>query len=768
MMDGVSTMDTGSNRPLLQMNVESIAEVKVLTSGYQAEYGRVERPAGHRRHQERHQPLPRLALRRRAQLRLEREQQDQQAQRRSQDDPEASGTGAIRSAARSASRAATTSCSSSTPRSSRRAPPATTSCATACPTALERAGDFSQTTDNNGNLVSRTSRIRASTGVCYGQRIRRPASATAACSAGSRQDRLYQTGPEHPEAVSAAEHRQRRRRAQQLQLRDHPAGGEHAVVRSRRSASTISRSQTLRVTFKYSGWMQREQIVHRHDPRLQRHADAGRARRELHGVGQLHADARRCSSRRPTATARTSWPAARRRSRRPAPIFCNNAAGTPGRPDDRRSRACAGAGPAGSAVPVPGRDRARSGLLRRQGAERDRSPAFWDGSAAAASCRPSSGAAASPNAAADASASPAGSTSTRRNDFAISLTKVTRPPHAQDRLLQHAQLQGRADRQPRVRHDQLPAGRRRHQPVRHLVRVRQRGDRHLQLVPAGAEVRRGRVGLQQPRGLRPGQLEGDQPADARLRRALRAPGPQYDKLGQASNFLPDQWSLAQAPLLYVAGCASARRRAPAPTAQAMNPLTGQFLGPNTTVAIGTLVPDTGDQLNGLVPARRGHRRRRPTCAALGVGAAVRHRLRPDRQAEARPPRRRRAVLRSAVHDRTLRRRQQSADLAPPSPCVRAAADARRGGLTHAGRAGTDGVQLRHQAAGVVAVEQRHPDGAAVGDGARRRRTSASTATTCFSSVNINAIDFGAAFLPQNQDPTQTQHDAGRGRRRRTT
>ena len=40
MMDGVSTMDTGSNRPLLQMNVESIAEVKVLTSGYQAEYGR--------------------------------------------------------------------------------------------------------------------------------------------------------------------------------------------------------------------------------------------------------------------------------------------------------------------------------------------------------------------------------------------------------------------------------------------------------------------------------------------------------------------------------------------------------------------------------------------------------------------------------------------------------------------------------------------------------------------------------------------------------
>ena len=40
MMDGISTMDTGSNSVLLQMNVESIEEVKILTSGYQAEYGR--------------------------------------------------------------------------------------------------------------------------------------------------------------------------------------------------------------------------------------------------------------------------------------------------------------------------------------------------------------------------------------------------------------------------------------------------------------------------------------------------------------------------------------------------------------------------------------------------------------------------------------------------------------------------------------------------------------------------------------------------------
>jgi hypothetical protein len=39
-LDGVSTLDTGSNTVMVNINVESIAEVKVLVSGYQAEYGR--------------------------------------------------------------------------------------------------------------------------------------------------------------------------------------------------------------------------------------------------------------------------------------------------------------------------------------------------------------------------------------------------------------------------------------------------------------------------------------------------------------------------------------------------------------------------------------------------------------------------------------------------------------------------------------------------------------------------------------------------------
>src|SRR5438270_2958160 len=40
MMDGISAMDTGNNGQMLAMNIESIGEVKILTQGYQAEYGR--------------------------------------------------------------------------------------------------------------------------------------------------------------------------------------------------------------------------------------------------------------------------------------------------------------------------------------------------------------------------------------------------------------------------------------------------------------------------------------------------------------------------------------------------------------------------------------------------------------------------------------------------------------------------------------------------------------------------------------------------------
>src|SRR5262249_60163456 len=40
MFDGVGIIDTGSNSIQLTMNMEAVSQVKVLTSNYQAEYGR--------------------------------------------------------------------------------------------------------------------------------------------------------------------------------------------------------------------------------------------------------------------------------------------------------------------------------------------------------------------------------------------------------------------------------------------------------------------------------------------------------------------------------------------------------------------------------------------------------------------------------------------------------------------------------------------------------------------------------------------------------
>ena len=75
--------------------------------------------------------------------------------------------------------------------------------------------------------------------------------------------------------------------------------------------------------------------------------------------------------------------------------------------------------------------------------------------------------------------------------------------------------------------------------------------------------------------------------------------PQNDDYLKSSTFLPDQWSAANAPLLYVAGCANGVYPCTGTNRQAMNPRTGQFLGPNSALAIGTLVPGTGNTLNGV-------------------------------------------------------------------------------------------------------------------------------------------------------------------------
>ncbi len=82
-------------------------------------------------------------------------------------------------------------------------------------------------------------------------------------------------------------------------------------------------------------------------------------------------------------------------------------------------------------------------------------------------------------------------------------------------------------------------------------------------------------------------------------------GPQYDIKQQASNFFPDRWSSANAPLLYLPGCSTGGDTCPAANRVAIDPRTNQSLGAGSSFAIGTIVPNTGVLLNGIIQAGNG-------------------------------------------------------------------------------------------------------------------------------------------------------------------
>lgn len=75
-------------------------------------------------------------------------------------------------------------------------------------------------------------------------------------------------------------------------------------------------------------------------------------------------------------------------------------------------------------------------------------------------------------------------------------------------------------------------------------------------------------------------------------------GEQYDQFGQSSNFFADQWTLASAPFLYVPGCAGASP-CTGNNRQAMDPRTNTLLGPGTSSLIGTTIVNSGNVANGV-------------------------------------------------------------------------------------------------------------------------------------------------------------------------
>jgi carboxypeptidase family protein len=229
--------------------------------------------------------------------------------------------------------------------------------------------------------------------------------------------------------------------------------------------------------------------------------------------------------------------------------------------------------------------------------------------------------------------------------------------------------------------------------------------------------------------------------------------PQYDGYLQASNFLPETWRASAAPQLYVAGCANGVYPCTGTNRQAMNPNTGQLLGPNTTLAIGTLVPGSGDAINGIGIPGQGIARENGKYPALAlaprVGAAW------DVGGT------QRYIVRGAAGIFYDRPQAQNVYTTVNNPPFTRSVVVRYGQLQNIGAAG-----LTTEAPPGLAVWQYDmplPTSTQWNAGLQTVVPFDTTVDVSYTGqhsydfpvpVNINAIDFGAAFLPQYADPTQ--------------
>ncbi|MPY91234.1 MAG: hypothetical protein GEU99_25400 [Luteitalea sp.] len=232
--------------------------------------------------------------------------------------------------------------------------------------------------------------------------------------------------------------------------------------------------------------------------------------------------------------------------------------------------------------------------------------------------------------------------------------------------------------------------------------------------------------------------------------------PPHDIMGQASNFFPERWQVSEAPVLYVAGCANGVYPCSGGNRQAMNPLTGQFLGPSSTLAIGTLVPNSGDPTNGLI--RQGQGISQTNFIWPKLAFAPRFGMAYDVSGN------QRIVLRGGAGVFYDRPSAATTTPAAGNPPTSRNITVRYGQLQSLGRGG-----LTTEGAPALAGLWEYDSGALPtstqwnGELQMMLRW-ATTFSVAYAGqhsfhaplqVNLNAIDFGAAFLPQNQDPTLT-------------
>jgi hypothetical protein len=239
--------------------------------------------------------------------------------------------------------------------------------------------------------------------------------------------------------------------------------------------------------------------------------------------------------------------------------------------------------------------------------------------------------------------------------------------------------------------------------------------------------------------------------------------PQYDQFLQMSNFFPNEWSLAAAPVLYVSGCNNGATVCSGNARNAVDPRTGQILtapgAANTAAAIGTVIPNSGNLTNGVRKAGEGIADTSYVWPTLVVAprAGVAYDLTGAQT----------FILRAGGGLFFDRPDGNTVFSIPGNPPISTSQDLRNGQLQTLGTGlSTVGVpaliDFQYDAKvpsswqWQAGVQMALPWSAAVdvayvgNHGFNRLRAFQGGAN---GAVDLNAVDIGAAYLPQNQDPT---------------
>jgi len=762
MMDGVSTMDTGSNRPLLQMNVESIAEVKVLTSGYQAEFGRASgvqvtavTKSGTNRFRGSVYDVERNSAWF-ANSKTNKINGDPKPTLKEKDLGYSIGGPIGKAGGRN--KLFFFYSQEFSPRTA-----GNNVVRYRMPTALERAGDFSQSTDNNGNLYPYI-RDPLLSGNCN-------STDQTACFADGGvvgripANRLYQTGLNILKLYPLPNIADPGRNNYNFEL-----VRPNESVLSWQPAVRVDYQprQNLRATFKYSAWRQRDQVFLGtipgfNDSRMQPkpvvswttsanytmnpttfiEATFGHSQNELAGCAQAQSGT--------------------------GAIFCNNPAGTAGVPvTDRSSLQATGLGSLPFLFPdatvLPSGYYAVEALNMLE-------PPFWDGTRMAkiptfqwggriagtpGGSNPNCTSACAP----PTISFPGWFNINATNDVAISLTNV------------------------RGRHTLKTGFYNTHSYKAEQTSNNAFGTISFQQDSVGTNPYDTSFGFsnaaigtfssftQAQKYIETQSIYNNTEAyiqdnwkvnnrltfDYGLRFVHQQA--QYDKLGQASNFLPEKWTLAAAPQLFIPGCVNGVYPCSGANRQAVNPATGQFLGPNTVNAFGTLVPNTGNLVNGLyLPGQEGLPKATYSAPALKVGP--RFGMAYDLTGQ------QRAVLRGGIgvyYDRPSSTTFSGGVNNPPTSSTITVQYSQLQSLGSTG--------LTTQGAPTLVAFPRDiklPTSVQWNSGVQAALPWSTSLDVSyvgqhsyhtFNGVNINAIDFGVAFLPEFQDRTVTPGTLG--------